>query len=92
MTTCSLATTCDMIIAVFANDNCAYPHNCLETGNGDVASDDAACFLTSQGGMQHLSGTSTVSWDSVQGKRYKLVVSTNYRHKDGTFGITANST
>jgi len=59
VTTCSLATTFDMVIAVFADDHYAYD-NCLGTTEGNTVSndDDDAC-LTSQGGMQDLSGAST---------------------------------
>jgi len=95
VTTCSPQTSIDTVVAVYTDDNCGLDEcevSIVAMTAGKIISDpilaandnDDLCTLT-------ISGASTVVWDSVQGKRYKLYVSNKYGRLDGTFGVRATS-
>jgi len=76
VTTCSVNTTFDTVLAVY-NDGLCDKFTCL------VSNDyDNTCIETGF-------GASTVTFDTVAGQIYKLYVSSKSRTSEGNFGLIA---
>jgi hypothetical protein len=78
VTTCSINTYFDSVLAVYKDGACD-KYTCFVSNDND-----STCNVT---GI----GASTVSFDSVSGQIYKLYVSSKSRISEGQFGLTATS-